>query len=436
MAIQFPDFLRVPVTPRDYSGVSDAVSNYYAGYNMPKDAMIKAVQAKFAEPNAQEDLRSTQLRNAYQAILNQYAPESQKQSILSTRLANQQAQTELSQQAELERQLRIALSGGNPGAMPTSSSQPMLPNTAMPPNARMPMPSGGQAPLMTPQSQIPPQLPPAIASRMTAVNPAAMLGGDMGNAPTAPSGGSNAPNAPVAPVIATNALPASAASAPAASDATVITEGAPNLAGVDALYDSSPLSRAFLEKKGFKKTQEVKFDNKTGRTTVLTKYPSGKVTMQSSGGVGGNTDEGFPLTNKMISKHQGIISSVDVAVPVLKQLADMGSYPRQSWVKGDQYAQYQGLVSQAVDSVLGSFGLPMTNEGLQTIKDQIEIKTFETPSHYKKRITKLIDDLRSRQKYSAGEVKKSNKIQPIDTSASGNNADSDNTYSSNDWEAV
>lgn len=452
MAIDFPDFLRVPVTPRDYSGVSDAISNYYAGYNMPKDAMIKAVQAKFAQPNAEADLRATQLRNAYQAVLNQYAPESEKQRILATTLANRQAQTELNQNAELERQLRVALSGGNPGALPASSSQPVLPNATVPAPARVPMPSGAQAPVMTPQVQIPPEL----ASRMSLINPAVMTNGGMGNAPTAPiapSGGANAPIPPVAPVIATNALPAT--SSQPASDATVVAEGAPNLAGVDALYDSSPLARAFLEKKGFKKTQEVKFDNKTGRTTILTKYPSGKVTLQSSGGVGGTTQDGFPLTNKMISAHQEKIAAIDNAMPILQEIVDLDKpnkngksqwepYPRSSgwrpglgWLPGYQSAStnYEALVNSALDTLMKAYGMPSTNESLQTIKDQILIGHNETDAQYKKRLQNFMKDLQRRKAYSANEVKRSNKIQPIDTSSGGNNADND-TYSSNEWEAL
>lgn len=60
MAIQFPNFLGVPIQKPDYSGVGDIVSNYYSGKEMPKDDLIKAVQAQFAQPTAEATLSKLQ----------------------------------------------------------------------------------------------------------------------------------------------------------------------------------------------------------------------------------------------------------------------------------------------------------------------------------------------------------------------------------------
>lgn len=62
MAFSLPNFVGQTYQP-DYSGIGDAVGNYYAGKQAPMDALIEKVKAQFAQPNAQADLDKTQLAN-------------------------------------------------------------------------------------------------------------------------------------------------------------------------------------------------------------------------------------------------------------------------------------------------------------------------------------------------------------------------------------
>ena len=463
MAIQFPNFLAAQTHAPDYSGIGDSVENFYKGYNMPKDALIKEIQAKFAQPNAEADLQSTQLKNAYQKILNQYAPSEKEQSLASGRLSNRKSQMdidkvllELQQQKALENQFRMAL-GGAPQGGGSPSSAPMMPNPPqsnpmppMMPNAPM-MPQGGGMTLPGMPKGLP--MPPAIPG-MTMIGSPPVGGAPLSGMPNTASAGMPSASPEGMTLSASNpaaAQPSLQQAAPEAPNEVVITKGSPQLAGIDAMYDSNPLSRAFLEKKGYKKTQEVKFDNKTGKTTVITKYPSGKVTVQSTPGAAPSED-GIPLTNKMISKHQNIISSIDNALPIIDQILDEGEkpqglakrwepYPRDSWrglgmIPGfqSQSTKYEALVSSALDSLIGAYGLPSTNEGIDTVKKQLLIGHGETDSHYRKRLKEIVKDLQRRKSYSASEVKKSNKITPVDSSAGG--ASDQDTYSSNEWEQV
>lgn len=421
MAIQFPNFLSVPVRTPDYSGISDIVENYYKGKAMPKDDLIKAIQAEFARPNAEQSLLSSQLSNSGKRLSNR------KEQLDIDKLVRDAAE-----QKAFEEQLRQALGGGRVGgAAPSGGSMQGggmqgggSPAAAIPPNMNpaalsqaLNQPTGlpvGQPSVVTDPNQFDDgldrtQMAPryrkfdqmATGLPNTAYTPGAP-GAQMGTAGTA--GTPAAP--PMAPPVS------QAAPQEEAPHEIVVAQGSPHLQGIDAMWDNNPLSREFLKKKGYEKKQEIKFNAKTGQTTIITKYPSGTITTQSVSGAG-STSGDVPLTNKMVSKHQNIIASVDVALPVIKELADMGSYPRQSIYRGGQYGEYEGKVSQAIDSVLGAFGLPITNEGMKTIRDQVEIKTFETPAHYKKRLEKLIEDLKKRKDYSAGEVKRSNKISPV-----------------------
>jgi hypothetical protein len=191
------------------------------------------------------------------------------------------------------------------------------------------------------------------------------------------------------------------------SQEKIVSQGSPNLSKIDNLYDNNPQARAYLEKNGFKKTQQIKVD-KSGNPTIVTKYPSGKITVQSQNNIG---DEGIPLTSKMISQHQNVVSSVDVAVPVLDKIINMkdSEYSRFGGYT-NKGARYNATVKQALDSILGAFGLPQTNEGIKTIQDQLEIGHNESPKAYRERIKELKQDILKRQKYSAGLIKKSIKI--------------------------
>jgi len=441
MAVQFPNFLQVPIQRPDYSGIGDAVNNYYAGKMMPKDDLIKAVQAQFAQPNAEETLKGSRLTNAQTALNNR-----------KLQLEIQKYAYDLAQQRALEAQLKQALSGG--GA--TQTNAPIAPTGgAIAPNA--PATMGTPAPIQYPAGM--PQMPP---SAVPTLNPklgqavAQVMQPAMQNMaiPNMPQGMPQAMQQPAAAAQggAPAGLPEQLAlqQQPEQPHEVVIKKGSPQLVGVDKLYENGdPNVRKFLEGKGFKKTQQIKFDNKTGKTSVITTYPSGTVTVQSTSATGG--EEGIPLTNKMISKHQNIVSSIDNAMPIIKEIQDLydkGSkfqweaYPRSSGittglglgsVPGFQSAsnKYEALVSSVLDSLAGAYGLPATNEGIETVKKQLLIGHGETDAAYRRRLTNLVKDLERRKNYSLNEVKRSNKIQPIGRMGGG-----DNEYSSNDWEPV
>lgn len=400
MPVQFPNFLQVPVQTPDYSGVGNAVGNFYEGYNAPKDALIKSIQAEFARPKAEQELLASKLSNR------------------KTQMQMQQEAQQLAQQRQFEQVFQQALSGGNRN-IPSDSQQPMASPSQLAQN-----PQTSQSPRAMTYANDP-------ASFLATINPA--LGKALQSPLQMQKGNGQQPissaNASTEPGAMDNS------SGSAEPNEIVVTKGSPHLAGIDKLYEDNPLSRQFLEKKGYKKKQDIKFDNKTGKTSIITQYPSGKVTVQSSGGNAGSDEAS--LTTKMISKHQNIISSIDTALPLINEILDKGKgtqpYPRSpgmGYVPGWSSAstKYEATVKSALDSLLGAYGLPMTNEGINTVKDQLLIGHGETVSNYKRRLKDLVADLNRRKLYSETAVKRSNKINPV--SGMGNN---ENSYSSNEW---
>ena len=412
MAVQFANYLSAPLNKPDYSALGDVVNNYYAGKAMPKDDLIKRIQAEFARPNAEQALLSSRLSN-------------QKAGLDIRKLAQ-----DLAQQAQLEKMLRTALAGGGqsstPAQMPQGmpSNQPPMPMPGQEAPGGMPMPSMPNQPRMTYQD-------PLMQMLSQNMKPAGMPG--MNPMPAAQSQQPMPQAMPSQPMqTKVGAFPdmqqpeqPQAPQHPADVE-QVITEGNPRLAAIDQLYDTNPLSREFLEKKGFKKKTEIKFNQKTGMTSVLTTLPSGRVTLKQVGDP--KRDDGIPLTSNQITKHQNVVSSVDNVLPVLDKIKKLQDTPR--WVvpfvgSGNEQAVYDGLVNQALDSLMGAFGMPKTDSGMKSVLEQVQIGHFESQAAYKKRIQSLIEDLKDRRKYSSNAAKKA-----IDLGGGSN----ESGFSSGEWE--
>lgn len=408
MAISFPNFLAAALNHPDY-GIGDIVSNYYAGKSMPKDDLIKQVQAQFARPNAE-------------------------QALLSSRLGNEKSQLEIAkfkreqaQQAQFEAALNAALTqgaetNGNPSPAPRGGMPAQGMPSFQPPQQPM---SLSQAPRQMTMQNDPME---AISRINPALAQALQQGGTgMGGG----GGGMDAPNAPAFTPIASmgqsdQQMPAETAAQQQQPQEQVLEQGSPHLAGVDALYDKEPRSRPYLESKGYKKEVKRERDKKSGAEMIYTKYPSGKITVKKIMPDQAGGDAAIPLTNKMVSTHQRVISSVDNALPLLERLKNMPNhsniYTGNAFATHDQ-KKYQRLVNAVKENLIGAFALNPTEAGLQTAVDQLTIGGWESDKDYKEALQDLIDDLKGKKSYSATEVRRSNKISPIDTSVGGGSSD-------------
>jgi hypothetical protein len=420
MAVQFPNFLGVPVRTPDYSGIGDVFENYYKGKAMPKDDLIKAIQAQFARPAAEASLRSAQLSNR------------------AGQLNIQKLSQELSEKAAFDKYLNQALNS-NPSTVNSglySAPSQMNQSSGM----SQPVQSGGSV-----------NMPPSAAIANAMVN----NGYNQPEAPRfdptkmsmMPNGinqgaqGMPIPQGMPAPMPSQTAQQAAMAGASMQAqpdpqpqfNEIVLKKGLPHLAGIDQMWDAKPEYRKYLEARGYKKTEQVKVDNKTGKTTILTTYPSGTITMQTMSKPA--SEDGVPLTNAMVTKHQQVSAAVDNLIPILEKLKNLPEHSNVylgNWQATGTQKKYERLVSAAKENILRAFSLNPTDSGLQTALDQLTIGGAEDEKDYREAMLDLINDMLERKAYSDKQLKKSNKISPVDTSANGSSAS--DGYSSNEWE--
>ena len=485
MAIQFPNFLSAQLSKPDYSGIADIVSNYYAGKNMPKDALIKQIEAEFARPNAETNLANAKITGQHNKALTAH-----------TLLQVQQLKQQLAEQAAMEAAIKKAIAQGGgvstgAGGQPNLTNSPAmrnalapnqgegevmpmpqsndptsngyyrdqidprfrkfdqmasgLPNEAYRPGAQpqMPMPQRGA---MTPINDRMAQIAPLLAQVMKPQQPAQPV--PITSEHIAPAGEQIKING-VAPE-QTHALLAQPKTTE--ENETIVQKGEPSLYGIDALYDRSPEARPYLEKKGYKKSVKTSFDKKTGVTRIETTSPSGKISVLTSQPLD-TGKEGIPLTSSMITKNQNVIAGVDNALPIIQQILEkpdtvagkIQQFPRSSgWLPGMGYVpgfgnlsnRYENMVNSVVDSLIGAYGLNKSDKSTQMVHDQVLIGHNETDAAYKRRLRELVKDLERRRDYSQKEVKRSNKISPISSSSGSEESDATSGLTDEQLEAI
>ncbi len=278
--------------------------------------------------------------------------------------------------------LNNALNGGSTSAMPSetqSTSMPSIPPEA-PTNAGRNVSYEGPGPnygVPTARNTFPGRFPASQQAPSLRENVAQGMGGA--------------------------AMPA----AEALQEAKVLTEGNPSLAHVDKLYDENPYARLALEKKGFKKTQTVKVDPRTGLSSVVTTYPSGKVEVRSTSNATGDV----PLTNALKTLHQNIISGAPKAEKMIDDLIESPSPLGIPGFKPDQQARHKALVNAAAETYAKAKGWPNTNESIHRATTILGRGTLESDAAYRERLKSLKSSLKNDIKDSKNILNPSSKRQ-------------------------
>lgn len=409
MAIQFPNFLSSQIVKPDYSGFADIVSNYYAGKQMPKDDLIKAVQAEFARPTAEQSLTHSKLAN-----------QQLRQSI-------SKAATEMREQAQLQALLKQALSGGGgspPQQMPATNQNTIgtQVGTQQPPQGANINPKLGEAlqanqfdtKLSEPeekQFQVWKQryapndsgadydLRGAFKAGLTP-DPKTGHWPDTYKKPNHPTFSNQSIYASQAPNKAGTwngdqyVPPQQAAPQTEAPNEQVLDKGLPHLYGVDQMWDNNPISQEFLKKKGFSKEVKREKDKKTGIETIYTKYPSGRMTKTEivPEVKKEDLDKGIPLTTQVLNKTVSQVKGTDAIIPYIDELIDMGEkgqLPHTYWAPTNAHATYIRTATEALDKYLTAAGLNQTDMSAQSIKEILFRSFNESTDHYINELKKL-----------------------------------------------
>ena len=412
MAVQLPNFLGVPVREPDYSALGNIFENYYAGKNLPRQDMIneyaakgapldylmKQVQAELARPKAEQELKGLKLGNQIKQAEADYALPNAEQFLLASKLQNALRKVDVDFARPKAEQTLAGLKLGNQSTSLSNRQAQMTierlqKELAKEAELQALIRSGGVTPPVNESTVRQQQNDKALQDS---------LAGVMGHQAM-----KNQPTPMAAPLLTDH---------PANVDQVQqIDAGTPSLYPMDKIWEERPDLRASMKKDGREKTVTPTYDKKTGQTRIETKWPSGRVTVKIIAPIGKTGIEEIPLTAAMKTKHQNVISSVDTVLPVLDKIMELKEFPRYSLPlvgSGNQLNKYDALVNESLDSLIGALGVPRTNEGLESVKKQIQIGRLESERAYKKRMKEFRQSLLNRKAYSSKEIKK-----PVDYGA-------------------
>lgn len=448
MPVQFPNFLGAQLVKPDYSGLGDIFQNYYAGKDMPREAeirkyqaqgapldyLMKQVQSEFARPNAEQTLQGLKLGNRSSQLTNRKSEMSIK--ALQQELNNQasfEAAEKAARQASPSNGSGNGMGGGQGGGMgmggrDTRSMAPVLSQALNNlPNAPHDVPGAAMS-------------EPAVRQQLNGTAFQKALQDVMGlpqmKNMQMPTQMPIMNDHPAEQEVQSEQAQAMASQSPTSnqpkSQVQEIESGNPSSYWVDKFWDDNPKMHAYIKKRGYKeKDVKPEFDKRTGETRIRTTWPSGRITIKTITPPKKEGELDTPLTTTMKSKHQNVVASVDTALPTLRKIEQMKVMPLWTTPGGHtkEAAQYDKYVNRVLDSMLGAYGVPLSDKGLQSVKDQIKIKWYESTEDYKERLKETIEDLIDRQKYS----KKLLSSSPRDTY---NDSDERQSYSSNEWEVA
>lgn len=425
MAISFPNYLAAQLIKPDYSGIGDSVSNFYGGKAMKNDDLIKRVAAQFAQPNAEMSLEQMKQQIANEKLSGQ-------KSVLEMQKMRRDQQQEAQLQALLANALNPNAQGGQPQQAP-ETQQPM-------PQMRMPQTT----------QPMPQQLNPNLGKALAPQNPPTESGqGDIygtdpkmmdarfrkfdqqatglpssaykDNDTVAPSP-SAMPKVENKPVTINGVTPEQTPvdfdyhPKEAKKDELVIDEGNPRLAGIDALWDSNPIAREFLKKKGFEKTVKQERDKKTGQEMLYTKYPSGRIVKKTIGQEQKpeDMDGDIPLTKPILNAAVKQVRGNDAVLPYIDDLIKMGGasldkngdlvkddkgnivrkdnkLPSSSifpFTYTDAHAGYKRIVDNALEKYMTASGFQQTDKSTMKVEEIMQRAKGESDEHYLEEMAK------------------------------------------------
>lgn len=161
----------------------------------------------------------------------------------------------------------------------------------------------------------------------------------------------------------------------------VVSEGDPSLAHIDKMYDENPIFRKKLEARGFKKKSTVKVDPKTGATSIVTQWPSGRVESKSIAGTNPSA-----LTNKIKTQLQGIETGAPKVIKKIDDLINTASPAEIPFYRQNSKAAHSGLVWQTAESYATAMGWPNVKASIERAALILDRHWLETDSAYHKRL--------------------------------------------------
>lgn len=179
------------------------------------------------------------------------------------------------------------------------------------------------------------------------------------------------------------------------NEPNVIDQGNPDLYRIDEMYNKSPQYRKKLEAMGYKEQKTIKYDPKSNTTTVITKSPSGKVSVFSNASNVQAQNTGKNLTNELKTRMQKMVAYAPILESGVKELINMPSPVRFGPYRAGAKTLHEAKVKELAEAYAIAHGWPNTNESIHNAEAILERGDNEWDNDYRNRLKKELSKIPS-----------------------------------------
>lgn len=166
----------------------------------------------------------------------------------------------------------------------------------------------------------------------------------------------------------------------------VLNPGNQNMGYIDQMYDANPIYRKGLEARGYKKKTSVHPNQSTGETSVITEWPSGKITSVT---IPTSSAGSMSMTPATKTAQQSIIVNAPKVNRLIDKIIEKPSPTEIFGWRGPAKKEHNALVTEAAETLVKARSWPNTKGSIDKAESILQRGTFETDSYYHERLKQL-----------------------------------------------
>lgn len=170
-------------------------------------------------------------------------------------------------------------------------------------------------------------------------------------------------------------------------DAKIIQKGNENLYHLDHAIDTNPHLREQFKKQGIQLKQDIKTNDKSGKTILTTEYPSGRITQRT---ISDQDPNYIPLTDSAKTATHKRLNAMEKLDKLYDEILEMEPYSkigtRLKPYDRSEVNAYNSAVNRAIELQMVYAGTPMTDKGTQMAEHIIRMNPTDNKHGYRNRI--------------------------------------------------
>jgi hypothetical protein len=171
---------------------------------------------------------------------------------------------------------------------------------------------------------------------------------------------------------------------------TILSPGDPSKEYLNKMYDSNIRFRKAMEDRGLTKKTSIHTNAGTGETSVITQWPNGKITSQTSTTSASGGPSATPASK---TAQQSIVINAPKVNRLIDKIIESPSPATSAFYRPAAKKQHSALVTEAAETLVKARSWPNTKGSIDKAETILERGWFESDSAYRKRLEGLKNEM-------------------------------------------